>query len=319
MTTRTMLIEIATMPKVFETEIRVISTKQPLRLPSYEKKYWYVLILPLMWVITAYVVIKKKFYRFLKRPLPKINNFWVDGLGLSARKVKNKPASWQAVSEIYNYEFCRSRKLGILIDDFWENIKNCQALRNRFKLVKQEVRRAILNFSNHKEVRLISLACGSAQAVLETIAELKVKGVVVNVLLIDIDQEALDYAISLANKLEIANQVQVFRGSVSQVIKLSKKFKPQIIEMLGLLDYISQEKAIKLAEKIKQSLEPKGVFITCNIAPNLEMNFVKWVINWSMIYRKPEELVEIVAESGFGDFRIIYEPLKIHGLVIAQK
>lgn len=273
-----------------------------------------------MWGITVYVIIKKKFYQLFKKPLPKINNFWVDGLGLSARKVKNKPASWQAVDEIYNYEFHRSKKLGVLVDDFWGNIKNCQALRNRFKLVKQEIRRAILRFSNdHKEVRLISLACGSAQAVLETIAELKAKGVIVSAFLIDIDQEALDYAISLAYKLDIADKVQVFKGSVSQVTKLSKKFKPQIIEMLGLLDYIPQKKAIKLAEKIKQSLEPNGIFITCNIAPNLEMNFVKWVINWSMIYRKPEELLEIAIEAGFGDFRIIYEPLKIHGLIIAQK
>ena len=196
---------------------------------------------------------------------------------------------------------------------------NCQAVRNRLKLVKQEIGRAILRFSNHQEVRLLSLAAGSAQGVIEVMAELKAKGIQVRALLLDIDQTALDYAILLADRYGVGNQIETVKANVAQVARVSQDFRPQVIEMLGLLDYIPQGKAIRLVEKIRQSLETKGIFFTCNIYHNMEMHFLKWVINWAMIYRTPAELAEIVTEAGFSDYRLIYEPLKIHGLVIAQK
>jgi len=53
---------------------------------------------------------------------------------------------------------------------------------------------------NGQEVRLVSLACGSAQAIIEVIAELKRKGINVKVILIDLEQEALDYTKGLAEE-----------------------------------------------------------------------------------------------------------------------
>ena len=89
--------------------------------------------------------------------------------------------------------------------------------------------------------------------------------------------------------------------------------------MLGLLDYLPQKKAIKLSQKIRESLGSKGIFLTCNIRRNLERHFLRWVIDWPMIYRSPVEMAEVVAEAGFIDYRLIYEPLRIHGLVVASK
>ena len=51
----------------------------------------------------------------------------------------------------------------------------------------------------------------------------------------------------------------------------------------------------------------------------LEKHFLKWVVNWSMIYRNPYELAEIASVAGFEDYRLIYEPLRIHGVLVAEK
>ncbi|MFA5318880.1 MAG: hypothetical protein WC387_00765, partial [Candidatus Paceibacterota bacterium] len=60
-------------------------------------------------------------------------------------------------------------------------------------------------------------------------------------------------------------------------------------------------------------------YLTCNIAPNFEQHFLKWVINWPMIYRSPRELADVIEQACFDDFRLIYEPLMIHGIVVAHK
>lgn len=312
------MVEIATIPELPEVEIGTVAVTLPVKAAKFEKRRWpYLLALPVMWLLTVYVMAKKATYKLLGKPGPDINTFWFDGLGLSARKVKNGAMSWRALEAIYNHRFGTSWTN--IIDDFWLAEINAQAVRNRFKLVKQEVRRAILRFSNHEEVRLISLACGSTRAIIEVMAELKTKGIVVRAILVDIDQGALDYAKGLAKQNGVCGQIETYKTTVSQVVELSRDFKPQVIEMLGFLDYLPKEKAIRLAIKIWESLESKGIFITCNIAPNLDMHFLKWVVNWPMIYRTAGELVEIATEAGFSDCRLIYEPLKIHGLLIAQK
>lgn len=262
---------------------------------------------------------EKKICRLLGKPDPYINTLWFDGLGLSCREIKEGAASWRSLDIIYNYRFDQKKGLRGFVDDFWIGMMNAQAVRNRLKLVKQEIRRAILRFSNHQEVRILSLAAGSAQGVIEVMAEMKTKGIRVRALLLDIDQTALDYAKQLARQRGVDDQIEMVKASVAQVVKVSRDFRPQIIEMLGLLDYIPQDKAVRLVRKIHESLETKGIFLTCNIRHNLERHFLKWVINWSMIYRTPVELAEIVNEAGFGDCRLVYEPLRIHGLVITQK
>jgi len=296
---------------------RVILNKKPVK---FEKnRLPYILALPIIWLLTLWVMVKKFVYRRLGKTNPKINTFWFDGLGLSPRKVKENATSWQALDEIYNYQFGQRNGIGGLIDDFWEGMLNCQAVRNRLKIVKRELKQAILQFNNSKEVRILSLAAGSAQAVIETMAELQSEGIYIRTLLVDIDQTALDYAMQLAKLHCVSGQIKTVKASVAWVYRISRDFQPHIIEMVGLLDYIPREKAIKLVKKIQRSLVNKGIFLTCNIVSNFECHFLKWVVNWPMIYRTPSELVEIVREAGFSDYRLIFEPLKIHCFAIAQK
>lgn len=318
--TASFVVEIATVPEVTDLETGTIAVVQPVKIAVFEKRRWlYVATMPISWLLTLWVMLKKGLCRLMGRPDPHINTLWFDGLGLSGRDLKEHAASWRALDIIYNHKFGQERGLCGLVDDFWGGMMNAQAVRNRLKLVRQEVRRAILQFSNHREVRILSLAAGSAQGIIEVVSELKARGVQARALLLDVDQTALDYAKELARNHGVDDQIETVKASVAQVARVSRDFRPQIIEMLGLLDYIPRDKAIRLVGKIRECLEPKGIFLTCNICPNLERHFLKWVINWPMIYRTPVELAEIVSEAGFSDCRLVYEPLKIHGLAIVHK
>jgi len=313
-------VEVAAVLDAPLAEVGTVTVAQLAGAEEFEKRRWlYIITMPIFWFLTFWVMAKKKICRLLDRPDPSTNSFWFDSLGSSGRKVKDNVASWHALDIIYNRRFGETKDIRGFVERFWGNMLNCKAVRNRLKLAKQELRRAILQFSNHEEVRLLSLASGSAQGVIEIMAELKVRGIFVRAILLDIDQTALDYAMELARSHGVDDRVNTIKASVANVSRVSRNFRPQIIEMLGLLDYIPQDKAIRLVRKICESLEAKGIFLTCNIRHNSECHFIKWVINWPMVYRTPAELAEIVCKAGFSNFRLVYEPLKIHGLVIAQK
>jgi len=312
-------IEIAKIPKAPEIET-IKKPHLPVKCDVYENCSWpYVMSLPFMWLITIYVMIKKSIYKALGLGTPKTNSFFFDGLGVESRKVKEYATTWRAMDIVYNHPYPQRWTFRGAIDEFYWFGLNCQGLRNRLKLIKDELRKAVIEVNNGGEIKLISLACGSAESVIEIMAEFKAKGKIINALLIDIDEEALKRAQKIAEHYGLEKQIEVRKGSTYDIIEIAKNFKPQIVEMMGFLDYIKQEDAISLVAKIREALEPNGFLITCNICPNIEQHFLKWVINWPMVYRTPEDFNDVAHKAGFKDYRLIYEPLKVHGLLVAKK
>ncbi|HDQ16770.1 MAG TPA: hypothetical protein ENN31_01445 [Candidatus Vogelbacteria bacterium] len=286
-----------------------------LKKERWEKRRWpYYLILPLSFLIVLWVAVKKGICLVMYGCTPRMNSLFFDGLGRVCREIKEGAASWKALDLIYGYS-----STGNLVDDFWVNMMNAQAVRNRLEMVKGYLMDSSLEVARDgQEVRIMSLACGSAQAVIEILVTLKQLGIPARAMLIDRDSTALDYAAKMARNRGI--DVELVLASVSQVKKYSQDFQPQIIEMVGLMDYLSSQKAKELTQLIHTSLPEGGWYITANIISNIERWFLYWVINWQMVYRQPEELREIVDEV-FGspccDLKL--DPLGIHAVVIARK
>lgn len=281
---------------------------------NFEKKSFYTLFVPLFLIIAFWVWLKKKII-----PNLKTNFYFFDGISENCRKIKENATRWRALDIVYNYY---EKEKENIFTDFWLSIKNAQAVRNRLKLTKFLLMKNIKEISKkNREVKLISIASGSAQGTIETIAETKKNGILCKGILIDIDPTALEYARKLSQKLGIENQISFINKTASYVGEIGKEFRPHLIEMVGFLEYRPKEKAIKLIHTIYQALENGGTFLVSQIAPNMERFFLKEVINWPMIYRKPKELVKILSLCGFSLKSCLFyqEPLKIHYIIEAKK
>jgi len=276
------------------------------RSADYERKRWpYILSPPWMHLLTGWVAFKK-----LIGLKPETHTFWVDGISPPCRGIKEGSGSWRALDIIYNYQFGIDTSFAGKIGDYWLRIQNAQAVRNRLKLVKRELVSAIRDIAQReKEVRLLSLASGSAQGVIEAL--IKTRDIDVKVTLVDLDATAIEYSQKLAARYGVSRRIKFVVGSTSRFEKICGGVRPHIIEMVGFLDYRPRNKAINLVKRIYGFLPPGGLFVTANIIPNPERHFLLWMLNWSMIYRKPEDLRDIMVEAGFPpeECRIVCEPL----------
>jgi SAM-dependent methyltransferase len=280
---------------------------------NFEKKSFHVLFTPIFFLIALYVYLKKKII-----PNPKYNFYFFDGVSKNCREIKENAANWKALDIVYNYQKGSEN----IFADFWHDLRSSQATRNRLRLVKNLLFKNIEEISNrNEEVRMISIASGSAQGVIETIAKAKEKGILVKSILIDLDPTAIEYSKKLAQKMSVENQFTFVNRKASAIIDIGRNFKPNLIEMVGFLEYRPFDKAVKLVTSIYQVLEKEGVFLVSQIAPNAESFFLREVINWPMIYRRPEELAKILFLSGFSLNNCIFyqEPLKIHYVVECKK
>lgn len=284
---------------------------------NYEKISWwyYPLMVPAFLLLTFWVAVKKK----ILGPNLKINTFWFDGVSKNCQKIKENATRWSALDIVYNYQKGSEN----IFADFWIiNIRNSQSTRNRLKLVKFLLLKNIEKISKqNKEVKIISIASGSAQGVIETIAQSKEKGILAKAVFLDLDPTALEYSRKFAQKKGVENQVTFINKTASFISEIGKEFKPNLIEMVGFLEYRPFDKAAKLIKMIYEVLEKEGIFLVSQITPNLESSFLKEVINWPMIYRKPKEAAKILFQAGFSpeNCSFYFEPLKIHCMIECKK
>jgi len=297
---------------------------------KFETLTWpYIVALPFMVLIAMYVNAKRKLFNMVTGREPSTNFWFVDGISHNSRKVKDGHAKWPALETTYNFSQGEgSNSVVRTIDHWWMNIRNAQAVRNRLKIAKRELKKAIVEQARAKKgkVEIVSLAAGSAQAVIEVISELQNSQSVPNTisvraLLVDIDTTALRYAQKLAEQHNVSHLIETKEDNVLRFDHALKKLdcSPDIVEMMGLLDYLDDKLAVLLIKKIHRVLPKNGIFLTCHIHPNSEEFFVRNVVNWNMLYRSVRKLNELIVDGGFRDISVHTEPHNIHSVAVGFK
>jgi len=253
-----------------------------------------------------------------------VSSFFFDRFSRFHHQVKYGAAGWRSLDLFYNYHDKVQPKLGNNLEGwvtrYWMGkLENRQAVTNRLKLATNLLTTAMDELSGEPEIRLLSIASGSAQAVIQAVR--RRPDLHVRVLLIDADRTALDAARKLAMGAGVGACFSYRADTTNGLEEACAQFRPHIIEMIDFLDYRTQRKAIALVSRVREQLPAGGVFITGNIHPNREKIFLDWVLLWPMIYRTSEEFAEVIVEAGFepGRVRLIYEPFKIHGIAVCRK
>lgn len=252
---------------------------------------------------------------------PKIGSIFYDGSSETLKRLRQGAASFMALDVIYHHKFGTIPGFEGALTDFWLKFRNPGAIRNRHKVSKQLLSEAIRGrISTNRTIRLLSVACGSARAVVETIRDFEEsENIKFDVTLIDLDQSALDYANKLVIEYGLKSSFHTLKMSASELESLGQS-NFDVIEMLGFLDYRVFPKAVALITRLRGMLNEGGIFLTCNILPNPEARFIRYTVAWPMVYRSPVDLAKILIAAGFDsdEIRLVVEPLKIHLLALCK-
>lgn len=253
-----------------------------------------------------------------------VSSFLGDRFSKYNHQAKYDAAGWRSLDLFYNYYEKVKPQLkrdleGWLTRQWIEKCENRQAVTNRLKVAIDLLVAAFSELSMEKEIRLLSIASGSAQAVVKAMKccpHLDIK-----VLLIDADASAIGEAKRLVREAGYADRCSFIHDTTKAMEEAAQAFQPHIIEMVGFLDYRPRKQAIALIDRIRRHLPEGGIFITCNIRKNREKIFLDWILLWSMIYRSEEEFADLLVHGGFQteNIRLVYEPFQIHGIAVCRK
>ena len=323
-----------------ENKVTVVTLEAETFGGEYDKRSWF--YIAILWLVSIWAMITNfgqaifiKMFKTPKESLRKIlwemgrnprhvSNSFGDRLSKFNHQAKVGAASWRSLDLFYNYyekvEPQLDGRVERWLTHFWmKKLENRQAVTNRLKIVVNLLEDAFKKFINEPEIRLVSVASGSAQAVIEAMKRcphLNVKAV-----LIDIDESAIEASRQKAKEAGLEDSFTFVKGTTSLLEKICQDFRPHIIEMVGFLDYRPDDKAIRLISRIRKCLSPGGYLITCNIRRNREKILLDWVLLWPMIYRNEKQFAGLLTKGGFSpeNINIFYEPFRIHEVAVCQK
>ncbi len=258
--------------------------------------------------------------------LPKSFKHVIKRTDKAAETVINNATNHAALEVLYSKgkTFSAKKITGSFFKYVWFNLNNSKAVRNRLKFVKREMKNHLENISStDRDIEILSIASGSSRAIIETIkAGHYLKDAKLSVTFLDKSEHAISYSKNLSTEINhLPIKLDWIHGSVGEFLRNPPSKKYDVVEIVGLLDYFSDEKVFETFNNIHKILEEGGVLITSNISHNREEKFITKVIDWPMIYRTPDELGILVNKGGFeyNKMKVFYEPLKIHGMVVAKK
>lgn len=296
----------------------------------------YLLAWPVMCLLSAWVMIKHYLFLLIKRPKqrldqllgPEQGTIFFDQAHPLGHWVRRGVTSWVALDVIYSLPVAipKPRGIGEYLLHFWLDQPDGQAVRNRLRLTYQIVKSELERLAQERRqtpIRILSLACGSAQAVIEALAqaEKQCPESRFELCLVDASQEALNQAKTLAQAREVKSHIEYEPRSVTD--KLNHEFDASwdIVETVGFFDYPADAKVAEKCLAIKRVLKKNGLLITAMISRSLWAFAVRWVINWPLLLRRRRSRIERILLRAFKSEEIEFktEPWGIHHVVCCRR
>lgn len=329
--------------ETFAISYSVLRDENGLNQMEYAHWKYYVMWLPMM-LIALYMMLKVGLYRFIFVPIrtvltkkrtskerlllgPEKGTVFFDVFDDVGNLLHNGVTTSIALDVAYNLRKLRPKikSVGAFLCDFWLNQPDGHGLRNRIKIIyKRMLQEVNLRLEDGKQVRLLGLASGSAQANIEVMANLKDrgKGHLLATTIVDLNQTSLHMARRLAESRGVMDSLDIKLENIKTYLANQDSNSWDIVEMVGFLDYRNDTSVIEICKEIRRVLKPEGVFLTSSISPSLWSFPVRWVVNWPLLIRRSKSEFEKLLRNAWNEsdrFELRYVPTKTHVVAILTK
>ena len=231
-------------------------------------------------------------------------------------KPRGYAGDYLTIEWMYKNESGGSGRLGPLLDRAMLNAPAIQAVRNRRKLLADEILH-VLREKKERTVNVTSLACGPGREVFDVL-EILDEPRRLRSNLVDIDLEALAYLSNEKEKSGLKGHLNLIHGNLVYLATGKAKLDigdQDLVYSVGLIDYFNDKFVIKLLDYIFSLLVPGGRVILGNFhTSNPCKAFCDYILDWKLNHRTEEDMNRLFVQSFFRKpcTRILYEETGIN-------
>lgn len=180
--------------------------------------------------------------------------------------------------------------------------------------------------TNGNRVNLLCLGCGVGREVVFPLSRMRNEERLekIDCTCLDLDPAAISMSKSLAKEKGVAGKIDYIQTDVLNLRELvgqGKIPKSDVLVEIGLHEYREEDDMRAwINHYINGALSDHGVYITSSMRshwglPRLTMD----AAGWKLIYKDLKKTVNIINESGLSVIESFYEPMGMHGIVVAKK
>lgn len=240
-------------------------------------------------------------------------------------KPRGYAGDYQMLARICEQSLCE-HPLGRAFDRFFQREAAPRAVRSRTERIAASL---VEHCLAHEGPAYQAVSVGSGPAIdlrraVETLPAEKRSQVQVR--LLDLDPEALEYARARLEPLLAPGTLQCLRENLPRLAQrrdLEPSLgTPNFLVCSGLFDYLADEPAAALLGSFWRQLAAGGLLLVGNFAPhNPSRAYMEWLGNWYLTYRTAEQMEQLALQAGIppDQFAIGCEQVGIDLFVIAGK
>ena len=229
------------------------------------------------------------------------------GLRRSYEKPFGYPGDYEVMNATYERFFdgatlfARSVGLG-----FSETLCS-RAIRSRKDLVKRQLMALLSRRAGSTDpVRVLSIGAGPAQELHELFQEIDEMPASLEVVLFEQDKNALAHAFrrltpSVEARFPRNVRLLFLHDSIKRLLQDGSLFAPfgkfDLIYSAGLLDYLQRRTAVVLTRHLAGAAAPGGQLMVANMVDHASRMLLQIHLDWALVYRTREELLDIARSA----------------------
>ena len=189
------------------------------------------------------------------------------------------------------------------------------ALRNR-RLLGSRVLADLIDATGDHCTHVLCLGAGPGNIIMDAMLAADTDS---EATLVDLSSDAFEHGLSKAAQCNLSQRVRYIQSDVRD-IKPLLEYPPDIVKMLGICEYLSDEQITEIASAVAEVMAP-GASIVFNSLSRAHGNdrFFRRVFGLHMIHRTPHQLQDLMASAGFGEFSAIPEPLGVYHVIVGLR
>ena len=221
-------------------------------------------------------------------------------------RARNKPFGYPGDYEVMNFVYERTFEGGTLFAKALGlsmlQARPSLAVKYRKDLMKRQLRAIVEAHAGRGPVRILSIAAGPAQELVELLTEIDDLPAPIEIVLFDQDKGALGHAYRrlkpiIASRFPDRAKVVFLHESIKRLLRDAHLFdqfpKFDAIYSVGLFDYLQPVTAMRLARNLFGAAAPAGKVFIANMVDHPGRWFMEHHLEWDLLYRTRDELREI--------------------------
>jgi SAM-dependent methyltransferase len=228
------------------------------------------------------------------------------------------PGDYEVMNFIYTRNFEGATLFGRAVSLAFTQTCAARAVRYRKDLVVRHLKALLQRRAGSREpVRVLSIATGPAQELVELFAEMEEMPAPLEIVLFEQDKNALAQAWrSLTPRVEErfprTVRLTFLHDSVKRLLRDANLFQPfgtfDLVYSCGLFDYFAHRTAVVLARHLATTVRPGGQLLVANMVDHPTRWIMEHHLDWPLVYRTREELLELARRAVPGaQLRILEE------------